>query len=75
MNKLLWSEYHRDLGELALDLLGPDGALAAYGDGIDSRTDHLADTFLAGRADTIYSGTSEIQRRIVAQRSLGMPRG
>jgi alkylation response protein AidB-like acyl-CoA dehydrogenase len=75
VNKLLWSEYHRDLGELALDLLGPDGALASYGDGVDSRTDHWADTFLAGRADTIYSGTSEIQRRIVAQRSLGMPRG
>jgi alkylation response protein AidB-like acyl-CoA dehydrogenase len=74
VNKLLWSEYHRDLGELALDLLGPDGALAAYGDGVESRTDHWADTFLAGRANTIYSGTSEIQRRIVAQRSLGMPR-
>jgi alkylation response protein AidB-like acyl-CoA dehydrogenase len=75
VNKLLWSEYHRDLGELALDLLGPDGAVARLGDGVDSRTDHWADTFLAGRADTIYSGTSEIQRRIVAQRSLGMPRG
>jgi alkylation response protein AidB-like acyl-CoA dehydrogenase len=73
--KLMWSEYHRRFGELALDLQGASGLECEYADGDEGLTGRWADTFLASRAGTIYSGTSEIQRRIVAQRALGLPRG
>jgi alkylation response protein AidB-like acyl-CoA dehydrogenase len=71
-NKLAWSEYHREFGELAMDVVGMDAMLRPDGDGY--ATTQWQDTFLASRAGTIYSGTSEIQRNIVGERALGLPR-
>ena len=84
LNKLLWSEYHQRLTELALDLLGPDatapsGRDAATGVGIDDvgspySSQAWVTNFMGARPGTIYSGSSEIQRNIVGERVLGLPR-
>ena len=69
--KLLWAPWHQRLGELAVDVAGP-GATSA-GPGYDlSEAQRL---FLHTRADTIYGGSNEIQRNIIAERGLGLPRG
>jgi len=70
--KLRWSEYHRAFGELAIDVVGSDAMLRPDDEGY--ATSEWQDTFLASRAGTIYSGTSEIQRNIVGERALGLPR-
>ncbi|PLW69296.1 acyl-CoA dehydrogenase [Streptomyces sp. SCUT-3] len=64
LNKLFWSELDIRLHETALDLLGP----AAETDGPWSKG------FLFSLAGPIYAGTNEIQRNIVAERLLGLPR-
>jgi alkylation response protein AidB-like acyl-CoA dehydrogenase len=69
--KLLWANWHRDLGELAVDVLGRD-AVAQQDDGDFSDAQRL---FLYTRADTIYGGSNEIQRNVIAERALGLPRG
>ncbi|MFN0090564.1 MAG: acyl-CoA dehydrogenase family protein [Acidimicrobiales bacterium] len=84
LNKLLWSEYHKALTELALDVLGaeataPSGRDSGRGVGVDfvgtpSSSAGWVGTFYAARPGTIYSGTSEIQRNIVGERVLGLPR-
>jgi alkylation response protein AidB-like acyl-CoA dehydrogenase len=71
-SKLFWSEYEKRLGEIAIDLLGADGLVRPDGEGY--QVSHWQDIFLASRAGTIYSGTSEIQRNIIAERALGLPR-
>ncbi|HEU5470737.1 MAG TPA: acyl-CoA dehydrogenase family protein [Actinophytocola sp.] len=70
--KLFWSEYERRLGEIAADLLGAEGMIRPAGDGYPISP--WQEVFLASRAGTIYSGTSEIQRNIIAERALGLPR-
>jgi alkylation response protein AidB-like acyl-CoA dehydrogenase len=70
--KLFWSEYHKRLGEIAMGIVGKDGLVRPDGD--DYPTTAWQNVFLASRAGTIYSGTSEIQRNIVAERALGLPR-
>jgi alkylation response protein AidB-like acyl-CoA dehydrogenase len=72
INKLFWSEYHRRLGEIAMDIAGTPGLVRP--DGEDYATDRWQDVFLSSRAGTIYSGTSEIQRNIVSERALGLPK-
>jgi len=68
--KLYWSLWHRRLGELAMDVLGPRGEV-----GLDAeRFGPLTHLFLMSRADTIYAGTNQIQRNIIAERALGLPR-
>nr|WP_267872145.1 acyl-CoA dehydrogenase family protein [Massilia niastensis] len=69
--KYYWSNWHRALGELAMDVLGADGNLVAPG---DARRTRLQGLFLFSRADTIYAGTNEIQLNLIAERGLGMPR-
>ncbi len=72
IGKLFWSEWHRRLGELAMDVLGVKALVA------DDAPYDLSDAqrlFLFSRADTIYAGSSEIQKNIIAQRVLGLPRG
>ncbi|WP_274915128.1 acyl-CoA dehydrogenase family protein [Streptomyces sp. WZ-12] len=74
--KLLWGGWHRRLGELAMAVRG---AVAAVGPGDWSaeepyRLDALQRLFLFTRADTIYGGSDEIQRNIIAERVLGLPR-
>ena len=69
--KLHWSSWHRNLGNLAMDVLGPECEIlqsAPYG------LSALQTLFLFTRADTIYGGTNQIQRNIIAERALGLPR-
>ncbi|WP_226531164.1 acyl-CoA dehydrogenase family protein [Microbacterium paraoxydans] len=68
--KLLWSNWHRSLGELAMDVAGPEALLV----GADYALDDLQTLFLFSRSDTIYGGSDEIQRNVIAERVLGLPR-
>ncbi|MFI5780110.1 acyl-CoA dehydrogenase family protein [Nocardia sp. NPDC051570] len=69
VSKLLWANWHRGLGELAMDVLGAPGLIAPPGDLTDWQR-----LFLFSRADTIYGGSNEVQRNIIAERVLGLPR-
>ncbi|MCY0931071.1 acyl-CoA dehydrogenase family protein [Streptomyces sp. H27-H1] len=66
LNKVFWSQYDIALHESALDLLGPDAELA---DG------EWAEPWIFSLAGPIYAGTNEIQRDIIAERLLGLPKG
>jgi len=70
--KLFWSEYHKRLGEIAMAIEGAGGLLRPDGPGYP--TSRWQNVFLSSRAGTIYSGTSEIQRGIIGERALGLPR-
>jgi alkylation response protein AidB-like acyl-CoA dehydrogenase len=72
IGKLYWSTWHRQLGELAVDVLGAAG-MTLDGEPYELRPEQSL--FLFSRADTIYAGSSEIQRNILAERTLGLPRG
>lgn len=84
MFKLLWSEHHQRTTELALDLLGeqaldadgraPTNAYRADDPGAPNSAASWVTTFLRARAETIYAGSSEIQRNIIAETVLGLPR-
>ena len=69
--KLCWSSWHRNLGKLAMDVLGPEAELIEEE---PYQLGRLQSLFLFTRADTIYGGTNQIQRNIIAERALGMPR-
>ena len=69
--KLAWSTWHLELGKLAMDVMGPEAELL---DAAPYQLTRLQALFLFTRADTIYGGSSEIQRNIIAERALGMPR-
>ena len=69
MLKVLWSRWHRDLGELAMDVAGIAGVVAG-----SAEFDRWQRLFLFSRADTIYGGSDEIQHDIIATRGLGLPR-
>jgi alkylation response protein AidB-like acyl-CoA dehydrogenase len=69
--KLLWSRWRQGLGELAMTVLGPAAMAAVPG---DQEVDRWRRLFLFSRADTIYGGSNEIQRGILAERVLGLPR-
>ncbi|SED25593.1 Acyl-CoA dehydrogenase [Streptomyces sp. 3213] len=66
LNKVFWSEYDIALHETALELLGGEGELAD--------TD-WAEGYVFSLAGPIYAGTNEIQRDIIAERLLGLPKG
>jgi alkylation response protein AidB-like acyl-CoA dehydrogenase len=69
--KIQWATWRRSLGELAMDVLG-QGAEVAEGEAYEWSM--LPNLFLYSRADTIYGGTNQIQRNLIAERGLGMPR-
>jgi len=72
IEKIFWSEFDKRFRETALDLLGPGGQLRRSS--ADARTDvDWPREFLWSRAGTIYSGSSEIQRNIIAKRVLNLP--
>lgn len=74
--KLVWADWHKRLGEVAMDVLGPAGLTTATadGDGAGYDLDRWQRLFLFARADTIYGGSDEVQRNILAERVLGLPR-
>ncbi len=69
--KLYWATWHRNLGKLAMDVLGPEAEICA---GAPYELSRLQSLFLFSRADTIYGGTNQVQRNIIAERALNMPR-
>ncbi len=69
--KLYWATWHRDLGKLAMDVLGNEGEIT---EGAPYELTRLQRMYLFTRSDTIYAGTNEIQRNIIAERGLGLPR-
>ncbi|WP_077035809.1 acyl-CoA dehydrogenase family protein [Pelomonas sp. KK5] len=69
--KYCWSNWHRELGKLALDVLGVDGDVRSPEGSDRNRLQQMA---LYARADTIYAGTNEIQLNLIAERALGMPK-
>ncbi|MFF0093007.1 acyl-CoA dehydrogenase family protein [Streptomyces canus] len=74
--KLLWAGWHQRLGELAMLVRGAE-ATVGPGDWAPSspyELDALQHLFLFSRADTIYGGSDQIQRTIIAERVLGLPR-
>ena len=69
--KLAWSTWHVELGKLAMDVLGAAGEVLQ---GAPYELSRLQSLFLFTRSDTIYGGSNEIQRNVIAERALGMPR-
>ena len=69
--KIQWATWRRNLGELAMDVLGQAGEIA---EGDDYAWSVLPNLFLFSRSDTIYGGTNQIQRNQIAERGLGLPR-
>ncbi|MCE5983608.1 acyl-CoA dehydrogenase family protein [Pseudomonas wadenswilerensis] len=69
--KLFWSSWHANLGKLAMDVLGPDAELL---EAAPYQLTRLQSLYLFSRADTLYGGSNEIQRNIIAERALGMPK-
>ncbi len=71
IHKLYWASFHRGLGELAMDVLGPDAGIA---DAAPYQLTPLQRVFLYSRADTIYGGSNQIQRNVIGERALGLPK-
>ena len=82
--KLYWSEYHKVVSELAMDIMGPDGlvptgrppssAFQTDDGGEPLSTASWQGVFLNARAGTIYAGSSQIQRNIIGEMVLGLPK-
>jgi acyl-CoA dehydrogenase len=72
ISKLFWATLHRDLGELAVDVLGIAGTVGE-GAGSDDELSIEQKLFLFSRSDTIYGGSNQIQRNIIGERALGLP--
>jgi alkylation response protein AidB-like acyl-CoA dehydrogenase len=68
--KLVWAGWHRRLGELAMEVSGAGSLTAAE----PYELDRWQNLFLFSRADTLYGGSDEIQRNILAERVLGLPK-
>jgi alkylation response protein AidB-like acyl-CoA dehydrogenase len=84
ISKIIWSEYAQAYTELAVEILGPE-ALAPTGQatggmlqmpeaGTENSPLSWVETFLAARAGTIYAGSSQVQRNIVGEQLLGLPK-
>jgi alkylation response protein AidB-like acyl-CoA dehydrogenase len=71
ITKLHWAIWHRRLGELAMDVLGTDAEIAGA---LPYDLTPLQRLFLFTRSDTIYGGSNQIQRTIIGERALGLPR-
>jgi len=84
IGKLLWSEYHKVVTELAVDVLGadalfiegrrPPSSFQSDDPGAPNVSGSWVNTFLNARAGTIYAGSSQIQRNIIGEMILGLPK-
>ena len=84
ISKLFWSEYHKIVTELAVDIYGPEAmtpdgrrpssAFQTDDAGAPNSTNSWVNTFLNARAGTIYAGSSQIQRNIIGEMVLGLPK-
>ncbi len=84
ISKIIWSEYAQAYTELAMEILGPEalaptgastgGLLAMPEAGTDNSPLSWVETFLAARAGTIYAGSSQVQRNIIGEQLLGLPK-
>ena len=84
IGKLFWSHYHQEITESAMNMIGPD-AMVGFGDetrsglgapavGTANTAANWMSSFFIARPGTIYAGTSEVQRNIVGERVLGLPK-
>ena len=71
IHKIFWATWHRNLGELAMDVIGAPGLVTPNS---DYELHEFAQLYLYTRAETIHGGTNQIQRNIIAERALGLPR-
>ncbi len=71
ITKIYWATWHRDLGKLAMDVLGDEAEVAEPGEYALTPLQRL---FLFSRSDTMYGGTNEIQRNLIGEKALGLPR-
>ncbi|MEY2581675.1 MAG: hypothetical protein QOE09_1524, partial [Ilumatobacteraceae bacterium] len=84
ISKLYWSEYHKIVTELSLDIMGayamtptgrrPSTAFQTDDAGAPNSSSSWVGTFLNARAGTIYAGSSQIQRNIIGEMVLGLPK-
>ena len=79
IGKLFWASWHRKLGELWMEVRGTSGMVAAHDghgghEGIPLILDKEQRTFLYSRAHTIYGGSNQIQRNIIGELVLGLPK-
>ncbi|MBV7575378.1 acyl-CoA dehydrogenase family protein [Pseudomonas sp. PDM32] len=72
-NKIFWSELDQRMHDTAMSILGLRGELLPHAPAAGD-VGHWLDGFLFAQAGPIYAGTNEIQRNIIAERMLGMPR-
>ncbi|MFG2128806.1 acyl-CoA dehydrogenase family protein [Streptomyces sp. NPDC048751] len=74
--KLLWAGWHQRLGELAVRVRGVEGGVGPvdWSPSAPYELDAAQHLFLFSRADTIYGGSDQVQRTIIAERVLGLPR-
>jgi alkylation response protein AidB-like acyl-CoA dehydrogenase len=76
VSKLLWANWHQRLGELAVLVRGAEASAGPrdWAPEAPYEIDRDQQLFLFSRADTIYGGSDQIQRTIIAERVLGLPR-
>jgi len=71
VTKIYWATWHRELGKLFMDVMGPEGEIA---EAFPYELTQLQRMYLFVRSDTIYAGSNQIQRNIISERALGLPR-
>ena len=74
LGKLCWTSWHKAFGETAMKVLGAEALCVERADADEYELDQLHHIFMTSRAETIYAGASEIQKNIIGERVLGLPR-
>jgi alkylation response protein AidB-like acyl-CoA dehydrogenase len=80
IHKLYWANLHQAMGEAAMAVLGAEAMIAPYstehddGSNPDAEMSGHHKLFFFSRSDTIYGGSNEVQRNVIGERALGLPR-